>query len=555
MECAVAGGEPVTRPPAPGLGGSIRALLERRRAQATEGGFALILVLAAIALTSVVVVALLGLAMTSSRLTVAQREAAARQRAADGAIEAAIGQLAQSDPALPCSGMPDGGADPGSLTFEPGAPGGGIDVEVDCWSQDLAPTLPSEDATQPKLVSMTPALNASGHHRFGEVDLMALACVVTPSTCSRTFATTWSSSGTEPLRSAVLLFQSHEGENVHNLNRNLSVRVTLVGGEVCTLSVPGGRANLWAGVYTAIDLFGNQQCRDMWAGKTQAAFEGAHIRVTHQYVAGSGCPVIGCTAVLTVGESRILTNVEVLEGASASGTSWNNVGAVRTLEGTSTQVGQNDCTPSEERCRYARAGDVFELTVSGFDPAASANLQPGDYVDELGVVIDSPSNSPVRSWISDPIDDTWFEVTLNVNGVDCVADHQGFARSNQQLYIDLMGSAGCRAAVQTVEDLAGATVRFRVKVDCLHIGTTRAPVDAQGRCATVRLPNLDRIALAVTPVSLPREAIVTLSARVGTRVISQADVYFDGTPAPRPTPVVSWRYQDFTTRPPEPANP
>jgi hypothetical protein len=402
---------------------------------------------------------------------------------------------------------------------------------------------------------MSPALNSSGHHRFGAVDLMALSCVATPSTCSRTFSTTWSSSGTEPLRSARLLFQSHEGENVHNLHRNLSVRVTLVGGANCTVALPGGRANLWAGVYTSVDLFGSQQCRDMWAGKTQAAFEGAHIRVTHQYVAGSGCPVIGCTAVLTVGESRILTNVETLEGASASGSAFNNIGDVRSIDGTSTQVGQNDCTPSEERCRYAVAGDVFELTVSGFDPATVATLKPDDYVDELGVVIDSPLNSPVRSWISDPIDDTWFEVTLSVGAVECTARNDGFSRSNQQVYIDLMGSAGCRAAVQTVEDLAGASLTYRVKVDCLHIGTTRAPVDGSGRCATVRLPNLDRIALAVTPVSLPREAIVTLSARVDTRVVAQADVYFDGKPAPRSTPVVSWRYQDFTSRPPDPATP
>lgn len=512
-------------------------------------------VIGAIGLTSVVIVALLGLAMASSRVTVIQRQDAARLRAASNAVEAAIGQITSSDPGQPCGGMPNGGADAGRLTFEPAAPGGGIEVEVDCWSQDLAPTLPGDDATQPKLVTMSPALDASGHHRFGAVDLMALACIATPSQCSRTFTTTWSSSGTEPLRSAVLLFQSNEGENVHNLHRNLSVRVTLVGGATCTVSVPGGRANLWAGVYTSVDLFANQQCRDMWAGKTQAAFEGAHIRVVHQYVAGSGCPVIGCTAALTVGESRILTNVEVLEGASASGSAWNNIGAIRTIDGTSTQVGQNDCTPSEERCRYARAGDVFELTVSGFDPATSANLQPGDYVDELGVVLDSPSNSPVRSWISDPIDETRFDVVLDVGGVECIADHEGFARSNQRLYVDLMGSAGCRELVQTVDDLAGASVTYRVRVDCLHIGTTRAPVDAQGRCATVRLPNFDRVALAVTPVSLPREALVTLSARVGTRVVAQADVLFDGTPAPRQTPVVSWRYQDFTTRPPEPPTP
>jgi type II secretory pathway pseudopilin PulG len=538
--------------------GSTVGLIERRRRQADEGGFALVFVLAAIALTSIVMVALLGLAMTSSRITVSQRDAAARQRAASGAIEAAIGQIALSDPALPCGGMPNGGADSGRLTFEAGTPGGGTDVEVDCWSQDLAPTLPAEDAIQPRMVSMSPPLEANGYRPFGAADVMSFDCLANAANCSRSFTTTWSSAGTEPLRSARLLFQSHEGENVHNLHRNLNVRVTLAGGGQCTVSVPGGRANLWAGVYTSVDLFGSQQCRDLFAGTTQAVFQGASIRVVHQYVAGSGCPLVGCAAALTVGESRILTNVQTIEGSTATGTGWNNVDAVRSIGTPATQVGQNDCTPTEERCRYAAAGDVFELTVSGFDPSTSSDLEPGDYVDELGVVIDSPLNSPVRSWISDPIDATWFEVELSIGGTPCgSADRRdGFARSNQQMYVDLLASSGCRAAVQTVDDLAGASVTYRVKVDCLHIGTTRAPVDGAGRCATVRLPNLDRVALAVTPVSLPREAIVTLSARVGTRLVAQADVFFDGAvAAPRPTPVVSWRYEDFTTPPPGPATP
>jgi hypothetical protein len=516
-------------------------------------------VIGAIGLTSVVIVALLGLAMASSRVTVIQRQDAAAQRAASNALEAAIGQLAASDPALPCGAMPNGGADPGQLTFEPSGPSGAIAVEVDCWSQDLAPTLPAEDSTQPTMVSMSPPLEANGYRSFGAADVMSWDCLTNASNCSRTFTTTWASTGTEPLRSARLLFQSHEGENVHNLHRNLDVRVTLAGGASCTVSVPGGRANLWAGVYTSVDLFGNQQCKNLFAGATQAVFQGASIRVVHQYVAGEGCPFIGCSAALTVGESRILTNVDVLEAASAtSPVAWDRLDAVRSIDNTSTQVGQNDCTPAEERCRYAKAGDVFELTVSGFDPSTSGNLDAGDYVEDLGVVLDSPANRPVRSWISDPIDATWFEVELSIEGTSCgpASRRDGFSRSNQQVYVDLLGSSGCRSAVQTVEDLEGASVTYRVKVDCLHIGTTRAPVDSAGRCASVRLPNLDRIALAVTPVSLPRESIVTLSARVGARVVAQADVFFDGAvAAPRPTPVVSWRYEDFATRPPEAATP
>ncbi|NLE18293.1 MAG: hypothetical protein GX632_07115, partial [Propioniciclava sp.] len=62
-----------------------RARRQLRRRGRDEGGFILVLVLGIIALTSIVIVALLGLALTSLKIAETQREIARRQRAADSA--------------------------------------------------------------------------------------------------------------------------------------------------------------------------------------------------------------------------------------------------------------------------------------------------------------------------------------------------------------------------------------------------------------------------------------------------------------------------------------
>lgn len=99
-----------------------------------EGGFALASVLGLIALTSLVVVALLGLLLTTIRVTAAHEAAARELRAADGAVEAAIAQLRRN----PATGDPCGVAAPGqpvdSLSFDQGTavPGDDVTVEVDC---------------------------------------------------------------------------------------------------------------------------------------------------------------------------------------------------------------------------------------------------------------------------------------------------------------------------------------------------------------------------------------------------------------------------------------
>jgi len=92
-----------------------------RCAQNSQSGFVLMAVLASIAITSIVIAALLAMMLTTIKITENQAESARQARAADGAVTAAINQLRlnQTNPVDAClPGVPaaaDGGL---PLTFE-----------------------------------------------------------------------------------------------------------------------------------------------------------------------------------------------------------------------------------------------------------------------------------------------------------------------------------------------------------------------------------------------------------------------------------------------------
>jgi len=103
------------------------AVRRRRAAGASQGGFALMLALGVMAMTFLTSVALLGLALTASRVTVNQTESAMENRAADGALEAAVARLARTSAGAPCAAVPQGStvdfADPSGAT---------VPVQVGC---------------------------------------------------------------------------------------------------------------------------------------------------------------------------------------------------------------------------------------------------------------------------------------------------------------------------------------------------------------------------------------------------------------------------------------
>ena len=107
----------------------IRRLRSSRRG---EGGFALVTVLAVIAVTSLLIGALFGLMLTTMRITAAQETDAREQRAADAAIETAINEMRTS----PC----DAAAQPyvDDQVFDQQTAGNGDDVSVDVTCRPVA---------------------------------------------------------------------------------------------------------------------------------------------------------------------------------------------------------------------------------------------------------------------------------------------------------------------------------------------------------------------------------------------------------------------------------
>lgn len=91
-----------------------------------EGGFALIAVLAVIALTSITIGALLGLSFVTIKITSMQEQLTRDLRAADGAIEAAVTQLRHGTE--DCESDPQGYLR--DMVFDQGTPGTGDDVNV-----------------------------------------------------------------------------------------------------------------------------------------------------------------------------------------------------------------------------------------------------------------------------------------------------------------------------------------------------------------------------------------------------------------------------------------
>jgi hypothetical protein len=137
---------------------TLARLVHRRREHAGQDGYVLMFVLGIIALTSVVVVALLGLALTSARVARDEAELARETRAADGALEAATSRVAVT------GGDPCGSWEPPNDTSTvpfAGAGGSTMPVQVTC-SVSGTPTSPDGDLPGPDVdvVGTTPYAGA-----------------------------------------------------------------------------------------------------------------------------------------------------------------------------------------------------------------------------------------------------------------------------------------------------------------------------------------------------------------------------------------------------------
>ena len=123
MPAATSAGSPAVLPAGPGRSLLTFASSVQSRPR-PQGGFALMMVLAVIAVTSILIGALFGLMLVTMRVTDAQERSARESRAADAAIETAINRLRteQCDPTTPLMN---------GIAFDQQTTGTGDDVSVD----------------------------------------------------------------------------------------------------------------------------------------------------------------------------------------------------------------------------------------------------------------------------------------------------------------------------------------------------------------------------------------------------------------------------------------
>lgn len=346
---------------------------------------------------------------------------------------------------------------------------------------DLAPS-------QPLLRSSSPAL---------PISLDVRTC--NPN-CS--FSTEWTSTGNAPLTSAELQFRSLETPPVHQGERAVNVQVS--GPVSCSTGfLPSGRTN---DLYTTIDLMAFGSCAGALAGEDESIFEGATITVTHRYTSPDGLcgPFDDCIG-LRVNDVRLRTNVQVSQGTSVSTSSWQNPGAALALDGVRTVANHGDecfLLPGDVRCRLDRPRS-HTLSINGFNPTTGGTLRASDHVETLGVRFNTPAGDTWPSWAAVPADRPQPSMRIELrlaSGATCSVTHDGYSRSRVGIHVDLISpSSSCRALVDDVGDLVGAGVTVSMQTGCAWFGSAHIydPFDIS-RCFMARLPDIDRLALAVT---------------------------------------------------------
>jgi hypothetical protein len=354
---------------------------------------------------------------------------------------------------------------------------------------------------------------------------------------TRSFDTIWASTGSAPLTSARLRFQSKETPPVHNARRLVKVVVYSASNvQICqTGYLEGGRTN---GQFTEIDLRSETGTGGTCvgalsaAGVTEGIFEGARLRIEHQYRDAGGnidpaCPATGgtrsgCTVELWVGEVEMITNSTLVAPTSVSSSAWSPAGNASVRDQVAATVAQSEkCTGlglpldlfllfyasgGDPRCRHEIPGPR-QIVFDGFDPTTGGLFDADDSVEALGIVVDGRS-TPAKNWASLPIDETSARFDLTLAGAAtpaCSVEFEGFFRSVRTAHVDLFEEGGtCRAAVETMGQLVGARVSMTIVANCLWIDAFRSPVVPwSGRCDTVTLPEIDRLALEVTSDSVP----------------------------------------------------
>ena len=321
--------------------------------------------------------------------------------------------------------------------------------------------------------------------------------------------TTWASTGNVPLQNAEIQFRSWESPPSHQAERQVLVSVTTTDGSSCNTGWRrSGRSD---NLYTTIDLMAFGSCATTLQGESESTFEGASIEISHRYTANAVCnPLTEECIRLRIDDVRLRTNVRLAAGSSASTPGgWGGASNALALDGA-----KADATHGSEcwvwpvfdlrglySCRLDRP-TTRSFEIGGANPVGGG-IRESDHVETLTVRVNSDTDDPPESWAADPGDtdeDDAMRVELRlVDGRTCSAVHDGYSRSNMGLELDLTSPSGdCDGIVETMGDLRGASVRLSFRTGCARFFDQEIwDWDGQ-RCFMARLPDFDRITLAVT---------------------------------------------------------
>ena len=347
-------------------------------------------------------------------------------------------------------------------------------------------------------------------------------------TCTAGFSATFANiPGVDQLRSVEVNVATRETPPAPwpTVPRRVVIQLVGAGGaQICqTAAMEGGRTNWQLSSY---DLMSDSNCRSALNSKGPSALEGATVNVRYTY-GPDGCVLgfdwvygwtLSCGERLSVRGVRLAVNAAVAEASSASGAGQSNPSAALRDDADATRAAQESCGITAFPCSFDTPGTNHDIEVSDLRFGNGVSGPPSS----LRLVVKNTRSAAYgQSWVSDPIDDSRTEIRLTLaGGASCTVTTPGYAHSAQESQYDLLkgGAPGCAGLISDVSQLQGASVRIRYTTGCAWIGGGRAPVGADGRCATVTLPETQYVALTATTTAVadPPPSQVTVDVADGT---------------------------------------
>jgi hypothetical protein len=258
-------------------------------------------------------------------------------------------------------------------------------------------------------------------------------------------------------------------------------------------------------------------CDAALRGQPGTVLDDATVTVTFQ-VSGLACTVdftwgktcgggwephtLGLRGVRLVANPPLATSTGPVTTSSQGWVGAQGADAVLADDGLFAQVPQDGCPfLGSLPCAPEVPGFNRSLTVGGLRFAAGGPIGGTNRVATLHAVVKNRPPGAATVWVSDPVDDSWTTFRLRTTAGTCTVRYPGYSQSDQATWFDLLGGGGgsdCAAVVPDAASLVDAELTVTMESGCSWAGSSRLTPGPDGRCGTVRLPELQYVTLAAT---------------------------------------------------------